>query len=228
MIKYLVRKTATMSKLGTGKYTYTMDQIMNGFWLDGKNGDPNIYRSVLEQFGPVMYGKSDWKQVVTRDELSKFYHWTDEAMMLWFLENNYESWVGFWAYKVSGKQPNADEVPRPKYTEQSKKVTKGSADNAKIYTGWNQPGKDRWNTLCKLVKSARKRKERKQFETDFLKFNQEKGAPKKKVTPAKVADRPAKLANGLDESDQDDDDGVDEGEEQDKEDQFDGVERVAM
>ena len=160
-----------MTKNG-GKFPYTMKQIRKSYWRKNADGNVAVYKFILDTFGVCVTGKSGWKQNAPTKPLSKFFTFTDEAMMLWFLENNYEVWTGDWQYKIGGTLASRKEVPRPLYTKQSK----GSDSDGKkrkttgkdvVVGGWNKDGVKRWNKLCKLVRIGRKKNSRSEFEDSY-------------------------------------------------------------
>ena len=98
-----------------------------------------IYKFLMDTFGACVTGKSTWNKMAPKKLLKDFFTFTDEALMLWFLENNYEVWTEDWKYKIGGTLNSRNEVPRPLYTEQSK-VGKKTGGKDQTFCGWNSKG----------------------------------------------------------------------------------------
>ena len=139
------------------------------------DADTEEYEMILEQFVRIVVGCALHDSCVTKRKISEFVGVSDEALALLIWENQEERWEDM---VVTGTSKSTKEG---KYTDGGKSI-KGTGRSRKG-KGWSIKGINRFTALCKQIEASRKTKDRREFETRFLRKKQEAeeaGSSKKK------------------------------------------------
>lgn len=134
---------------------------------------------------------------------SKVFTISDEAIVLWFMENSWHVWAD-----MKTRPKNEKSLVDPKYT-----VPGDRAGGDKGAAGWTPQGKDRYNELFDLVDEERKSKVGKEFDEYYAlskkpdDFKQTKEKPSSSGRPVVARNTLSALCDfstGLDYSNYDD------------------------
>lgn len=164
---HLTRRLAIIRQTPDCNFPYTKEEMCDIKNIRASEG----YGFALRKFLPSVIGAVTWKRNACEDYLSNYSTMTDEAFVVFTIENNYDTWVAM-AKKAKGKLDGKDvsgivEV-KPPYTD-------GFGNNARKYSGWNTAGKSLWNKIARQVQKLRKESNlaatagKPNYEQDFLK-----------------------------------------------------------
>ena len=146
--------------------------------------DEEHYVMIAKEFVRIIVGKSKWKHMCFRDNLSKYCSASGEAFCLLTLENNYARWCGMVESGDFGDKNHT--APPPLYTNAGK--TNRTIGMAKPFQGWSVEGYDRFNQLHGLVKHDRGKKTREVFEDNLRAILAEENSKKRKLKIDEVDD----------------------------------------
>lgn len=123
-----------------------------------QNRDANIKNFTLfaDNLLKVAVGVLKFKDEVTTMKISNFCSTSNEAFVLLSIENSYDQWNWEWTH---GKKEGPGK-PEKKYTS--------NAASSIRFGGWSREGKEWYNELQREVEKARKKKDRKDLEAEYL------------------------------------------------------------
>ena len=127
----------------------------------GRDRDLNIenFKIFCENLLSVAVGRRKFKEGQCTKRISKFCSISNEAFVVISVENSYERWKWEWTnQQAAGAAPGP--MPTKKYTQ--------NPSAAKKYRGWSAEGIKQYFQLITEVKLARKDKDRKSLERQYL------------------------------------------------------------
>ena len=127
----------------------------------GRDRDLNIenFKIFCENLLSVAVGRRKFKEGQCTKRISKFCTISNEAFIIISVENSYDRWKWEWTKKQAAGAAHGH-MPPKKYTQ--------NPSAAKKYRGWSAEGIARYFQLIKEVKLARKDKDRKSLEEQYL------------------------------------------------------------
>lgn len=152
--------TDIMCENEDGEFPYSKEELSSQIRKDASG----VYGFLCVNFIPSVVGAIQWRKFSCERGLQTYATLTDEAFMIFTLENNYDTWVAQGKRKIAKgrglEPPPAGPNPRPMYTD-------GFGKLAKKFSGWSEAGRKRFNELALVVKREREN-DHSNFDREFL------------------------------------------------------------